>query len=1008
MVGSDTERLRPEAATGPDVKGQPGLARGVTTQSVGGYKILEVLGEGGMGTVFAAYDTRLDRKIALKLVRGGGSSQAQARMLREAKAMAKLSHPNVVPVFEVGDHEGELFIAMEFVDGQTLREWGEAKRPWREIVAKYRQAGQGLAAAHAQGLVHRDFKPDNVVVGADGRARVLDFGLAARSSALATEESRVTLREPATHDDERLTETGRVVGTPAYMATEQILGDRIDHRTDQFAFCVALWEGLCGVRPFGGDGRIALFDNVSNGRVEAPEAGDLPTEIRPILERGLRVEADDRWPDMASLLRALQRGSVDRSRRRRIGFGIGVAVLSGGVAVWGAAAYDDAQREARSRACRETARSEIAEVYEEGDGDRVSSGLLAVDVPHAEVTAANVVSRLEAYAQSWMGARTEVCADHRVREQSSADDFARATWCLEDRRLALGELVDRMQAADTAAISRAVVAAAGLASVERCRDPDLLGRLPPPPPAEARAQVQEVRRLLARANASGALGQYDAAIADAERAVEQAERLGQLGLLAAARGVLGLMLSEAGKFPEAEAALSDAYFEAAEAKALETAASVATSLTLLVGHTLGRHDDGRHWSRLAQTALVELGLGDESLERATLDANRAKVDFVAGDNESATRHGEQALAIRDHLLGPDHPATAGALNVLGGIQYGLGKYPGAAETYGRVLEIQQRALAPDHPSVAQTLENLGLVQVAQGDIAGAIVQLDRALAMREDLLGPMHPSVGDTLASLATAHATGGDLAAAKPLFERGLSIQQANLEPNPASLAMSHNNLAIVNGALGDLDGAKKQYEQALVILESAVGAEHADYAKTLANLANLQQATGAHEIAIEMHARALEIRRRALGAEHPDVGSSLNNLAVALGELGRHSQAAEHYAEAVRIRRKALGQSHPVVALTLANLGGAHEALGDLERARTEYQKAVEIFEAEEGTQPGEPEARFGLAKVLVAGGGDRSIARQEAEDAAAIFKAAGAPAASQLAEVEAWLARWRASAD
>ncbi|MCB9570262.1 MAG: serine/threonine protein kinase [Myxococcales bacterium] len=234
----------------------------------GRYTLLRPLGRGGMGTVYAAYDEELDRKIAIKLLRGdprerasegegAGAGEGAHHLLGEAQALARLSHPNVVQIYDVGVIGGQVFLAMEYVQGKTLREWErEAPRSWREVVALFRQAGEGLAAAHDAGLVHRDFKPDNVLVGEDGRVRVLDFGLAARRERGATGEgdelSARTLSSISRSDLRSASATGvtrTLVGTPAYMSPEQHLRLEADGRSDLFAFCVALYEALHGERP---------------------------------------------------------------------------------------------------------------------------------------------------------------------------------------------------------------------------------------------------------------------------------------------------------------------------------------------------------------------------------------------------------------------------------------------------------------------------------------------------------------------------------------------------------------------------------------------------------------------------------------------------------------------------------------------------------------------------------------------------------------------------------------
>ncbi|MEM6295475.1 MAG: serine/threonine-protein kinase, partial [Myxococcota bacterium] len=306
-----------------------GTSRADEAPTIGRYAILKVLGEGGMGTVYACFDDKLDRRLALKLLKGPESDAARKRMLREAQAMAKLSHPNVVPVFEVGEHNGQLFVAMEYVKGMTLARWqSEEDRDWREVLEKYLQAGRGLAAAHAEGLVHRDFKPHNAVVGTDGRVRVLDFGLAAKQGEkdITAVHSTIMPKAKDAALDTPLTETGTVMGTPAYMPPEQFMSGTVDARSDQFSFCVALWEGLYGVRPFEGKSATELFTKIAQGKIAAPGRTEVPTAIRDALLRGLKSEADERWPDLRTLLATLE-DTAGAARRRAVRLGAVVAGL---------------------------------------------------------------------------------------------------------------------------------------------------------------------------------------------------------------------------------------------------------------------------------------------------------------------------------------------------------------------------------------------------------------------------------------------------------------------------------------------------------------------------------------------------------------------------------------------------------------------------------------------------------------------------------------------------------
>ncbi|MBC8070612.1 MAG: serine/threonine protein kinase, partial [Deltaproteobacteria bacterium] len=300
-------------------------------EHVGRYVILYRLGKGGMGVVYAAYDPQLDRKLAIKLMRprsGGRARAGQTAMLHEAQALARLSHPNVVAIHDVGLLGERVFVAMDFVDGVTLRRWVAQPRRPREIVAAYVQAGEGLAAAHRAGIVHRDFKPDNALVGKDpqgsahavGRVQVLDFGLARVHEHATVGQAR--------NADDRAPAVLR--GTPMYMAPEQHRGEDAGPACDQFAFCVALYEALWKRLPFAGQDNLAIGRAIVEGRRIEPPRGEVPARIRRAILRGLDTDPRARFPTMEALVAELR---VTGGRRARI-----VAIAAGsaaiGVAAW--------------------------------------------------------------------------------------------------------------------------------------------------------------------------------------------------------------------------------------------------------------------------------------------------------------------------------------------------------------------------------------------------------------------------------------------------------------------------------------------------------------------------------------------------------------------------------------------------------------------------------------------------------------------------------------------------
>jgi serine/threonine protein kinase len=288
---------------------------------IGRFVLRDIIGAGGMGVVYAAHDPELKRAVAIKVLRQRGGADAsgilEARMRREAQAMARLSHPNVLPIFDVTAYDGRLVVAMELVEGGTLRDWlAREKRTPAQIIDVLAKAGRGLAAAHAAGLVHRDFKPDNVLVGDDGQVRVTDFGLACFAGAPSEPDAG---GEAAAPKIERaislsITRPGTILGTPAYMSPEQLRGEPADARTDQFSFCVALCEALYGGRPFDGSTLAELREATSAGRISLPRGHrGVPRGLRRILFVGLRPRPEDRQASMAALLEAIDRATRSHS-----------------------------------------------------------------------------------------------------------------------------------------------------------------------------------------------------------------------------------------------------------------------------------------------------------------------------------------------------------------------------------------------------------------------------------------------------------------------------------------------------------------------------------------------------------------------------------------------------------------------------------------------------------------------------------------------------------------------
>jgi predicted Ser/Thr protein kinase len=320
-------RTSPSAHDHDDAGGH--LPSGAT---LGRYVVTGCVGAGGMGVVYSARDPDLDRRVALKVLRPELSveTNSRARLLREARAMAQLSHPNVVPIYDVGVLGDQVFIAMELVEGVTLRNKLDRTTPWRTVVSCYLQAARGLAAAHAAGLVHRDFKPDNVLFGNDGRIRVVDFGLVSLEPVAPTQRTSFdALRSglgPMVH-----TTVGVVLGTPAFMAPEAIRGEPTDARADLFSFCVALFHGLYGVYPHGGATLAERAELIEQGKIARPASSAVPQRVYRALVRGLSAQPDHRYRSMEALAHALEHAVAPRRRARMIALGVAGAAVLGGI-----------------------------------------------------------------------------------------------------------------------------------------------------------------------------------------------------------------------------------------------------------------------------------------------------------------------------------------------------------------------------------------------------------------------------------------------------------------------------------------------------------------------------------------------------------------------------------------------------------------------------------------------------------------------------------------------------
>jgi tetratricopeptide (TPR) repeat protein/predicted Ser/Thr protein kinase len=736
--------------------------------SVGRYIVLSTLGKGGSGVVYAAFDPRLDRKIALKLVQP--TPRGHERLLREAQAMAQLSHPNVVAVHDVGTVGDRVFVAMELVEGGTLRQWQrEAPRGWRDVVRMYLAAGAGLAAAHARGLVHRDFKPDNVLVGRDGSVRVVDFGLVLRAD--TTEESLRTpsLRPPlaralpvATADtspappapststststavdgagssdhlasDGRLTHVGVLVGTPGYMAPEQFAAATTDARTDQFSFCVALYEGLYGQRPFAGKNVGELKAATAAGRIRPPVRGrGVPAHIHRAVERGLATDPARRWPSMDALLAELRR---DQGRRWRRAAVAALAVLA-------AAATAAVVVQHRSRQARLCAGADAlaARAWSPAIDAEVAAAFAATGLPHAGRAHDAVRAAMSTFRTRWATMREDACAATRIRGEQSEPVLTVRLSCLDMQLEEARSFAALMARGGRDVVQHAVEAAMRVPDVARCADvPALLEPSAVPADRAVRDRVDGLRPHLADARALVSAGGYPAARDQLLVLAAEARAIAYLPLEAEVLLELGRAQTGAGEYAAAEATLGRAEQLADEARHDRVRAAALLDRVEVTGRWLGHYAQAeRDASRAAHVARR---LRDRELEWGALDA-LSRVHGYMGRLAEAVAEGRRSVALAQELFGDGDLRLARAHAGLAIPLAEQGQLDEAMAMDRLALAISERALGDTHPAMVRLQTNIATNLAWLGRPAEALPIAERAADLARRAYGEAHPQLG--------------------------------------------------------------------------------------------------------------------------------------------------------------------------------------------------------------------------------------------------------------------------
>jgi len=901
------------------------FGRATAAQTVGRYTMLRQIGSGGGGDVYLAEDHELQRRIAIKILAAQPDTDSAAlarRLTSEARALASLNHPNVLPVFDVGQHLGRVYLAMEYVEGGDLRDLDRGDRT--ALLEAYVAAGQGLAAAHAAGLVHRDFKPANALVHADGRVVVSDFGLARRQDAAITEVGGTGDRVVA-------------VGTPAYMAPEQRVGGTVGPAADQYAYCVALVEAFTGTLPERGAADDALRE--------------VPPRLRHVLSRGLALDPEARWPSMEALLRAIGRASGRPIPTWTIAMatGVGLALL-----LWPSDEQDHCEDTFTAEIWSPARSTALAAALQ--DPEREGADEMARRVTHA---VDEYVARVQA---TYVGACSERSTDMRAYDRTVA--------CLGARRHQLDAVLSTLLGADASVRTRAVEIVRDLPPAERCAG----DRRPPP---------ADILDKLAEARAADAAGRHGAAFASATEAAALAGARDHPASQAQAYAVSGMALVYQDRPDEAKEHLERAVALAQRGDDERTAARVMVNLVLVVGSYLGDADGSERWAGHAQATLERMG-GDAELEIDLLD-NRGVVTLDHGDLAQARALHELALRRAKVELDPDDSAAAMAHFNLGNVEYAAGDLESAHAHYDRARVEYERIFGRRHPQVTDAMSNLANVAMAKGDYESALAVIDAVVARREHE-GGQGFALAEAVNNAGSIRFMLGRYQEAQVAFERSLVLfSRDGKAPARATAALS--NLGAVAMRRGDYDAARDYLARALAETETVQGPDHPDVADAAMNLGVVLGDRDGPEAARPHLQRAYEIRRAAFGDEHAKTAAALANLGNNDVDRGDLETGIARHREALAIRER-LGADHPDVASSLTSLGwrlldlktedAITEAIGLLERSHR-------ILKTRDAESRRLGDVQRALAEALVAAGKDPSRAEALFEAAALDYDAA-----------------------
>jgi len=843
---------------------------------IGRYYALELLGRGAMGVVYAAYDPELDRQVALKLLNYDRDDERCNRLLREGRALARLKHPNVVTIYDVGKWKDDLFLSMEFVRGKDLKTWlTEPQHDWATVSAVFLAAGQGIAAAHSAGIIHRDFKPSNVLVADDGAIKVLDFGLATVGCAPPSAGRQVSLTD-GVHSH-----SYSVGGTPAYMAPELYAGGHADSRSDQYAFCVALFEALCGERP------RRSRDIDEHFREASSEGGGIPRAVRRVVVRGLAEDPDGRFESMTALLAQLERASVDPRRRRRPWL-LGVSLVG---ALMAAIGGEQHLKAAQDSAALEECRSRELDVAGLVSGPRreaTRQGLKAAGVSDSYIRIAE--EALVDFARRWVTLHSTSCEAWLTHGTLTSEWMARRERCAAEQYLAVDTLVDRLSEADQPVAELLLDLVSQIPRPERCDilrvlaefDPE--GSLPSPVYTAFSGQLASV---IVEANG----GHLLEARAHVEALLRSARAMNARHLVASSLAAYGGIAQDLGEFDLAEELYLQSLRDAIASDYLFLAAECATRLMYLYGILRAESIEGQRWRWVAEGLVARAEIPE--LRLLFLNSLGALLGQAGEYSDGLTAY-DEALGLTDTLRITDFD-RASLLNNRGILLNFLGRHEEALAAHREALRLMRRLVGDEDLLVSAGLNGVGQVYVYTGDLEAARPYFGESLAIQERLLGAENPGLVLPLLNLGNVELEAGRSSSAKIHAERALQLAERNLPPGHPYTGYALVLAGQVAGRrLDEPEKVESLCARGLQTLEAALGAEHPHLTYALVCLADKAITLGDAEVARGLLERALALEGDSPELTNADRGNSRIALAQALFVLGDLEAASSLASEA------------------------------------------------------------------------------------------------------------------